>query len=81
MKEFIKSAWQHKIISLIFIALILLCWKMFVSNYEFQQPVISRRSETYTQVWNSRALLQAQVDSLTAARDAANADIMNDNLK
>jgi len=70
---------RHKIMVLLILILGYGCYAMFVRNYEFQQPIISKRAESYTKVWNERAeLLQDKTtlkEAIEACRSAVNPDL------
>lgn len=75
-----QKLWSVKFY-LLFLVMAIVIVRMFVENYSFQAPVISKRSESYQEVFNDRAVLQQKVDEMTASRDAMNSDILDENIK
>ena len=65
MKDFIKS----KITYIVIIVLLVICVKMFVSNYSFQQPIISKHQPSYNDLLGEVAGLQSA--AAISANDAA----------
>jgi hypothetical protein len=69
---------RHKIMVLIIIILSALCARMFHQNYSWQQPIVNIRSESYTDVWNTRAVcltdLQEAQDAIQKQNIAATSD-------
>jgi hypothetical protein len=47
----------------------------FNANYTFQNPVVPRTQESYTDVWNGRAVCDQDLAAAQQARDTANSDL------
>jgi hypothetical protein len=78
-KDWCKSVKRHKYLYLIIIVLSFLLYRTVTHNYSFQQPIVNIRSESYTDVWNSRAVcltdLQFAQDAVQANNLAGTADV------
>lgn len=77
IKDSYNNLRRHKIMVALIIILTALCVRLIHQNYDFQQPMVNKRSETYTQVWNSRVVCLDQVSDFQKTRDNLNQDIFN----
>lgn len=66
---------HKKLFALLFI-LAGICTRMFIQNYDLQQPIVNKRSETYMQVWNERAVCLQELEFKRNAVSSINEDIM-----
>jgi len=77
-KDWLKSVKRHKYLYLIIVVLSFLLYRTVTHNYSWQQPIVNIRSESYTDVWNTRAVcltdLQEAQDAIHANNVAATAD-------
>lgn len=82
-REWLKDQYanirRHKVMFGMVVVLALLCGRMFHQNYEFQQPVVSKRAESYDQVWNGRATCLSQLpENQPDGMSANNAQALKD---
>lgn len=59
MNQKIKDNYK---VSLVMLAMSLIIVRMFVQNYSFAQPIVSKRAMTYTDVWNANSICQKDLD-------------------
>ena len=72
----LKNIRRHKVLFSLLALLTFLCFHMLMANYSFQSPIVSKRAESYTEVWNERAACLQQVSDYQTSREAVNQDIL-----
>jgi len=57
---------EYPKLSLVLVLLVAIAGRMAWQNYSLQSPIVNKRSESYTEVWNGRAVCLTQLDNLAS---------------